>query len=345
MRKNKQKNTEFIVDSGGAGGPQLIPGPKPTSSFESSGHRLRFTVELRPGETTIVSWKKLLKEASSSKRNGLSASASCPLSEVHRQKVSHPPPPPPPAVASSKQLVDNEVEESQAQAGPNCLSNGNGSSEEEDVFLDDVPDDDEYDTDDSFIDDVELDDYFQVDNSAVKHGGFFVNRGKLERIEPATTTNQQPKKRRLKTQPKVKVGIQIESQSGKELNNADELDRTLQRKEKGEIVGRFDLNVPPSASISSEPQITQASYGKVPMDVINCLMSIVGHLMQLRTLKLVFSQRNLKIMANLGLSAKQEKDDRLQKIKQEVADMRLEEDSGLYEDVISILLSLLFALD
>lgn len=26
------------------------------------------------------------------------------------------------------------------------------------------------------------DDYFQVDNSAIKHNGFFVNRGKLERM-------------------------------------------------------------------------------------------------------------------------------------------------------------------
>lgn len=26
------------------------------------------------------------------------------------------------------------------------------------------------------------DEYFQVDNSAIKHDGFFVNRGKLERV-------------------------------------------------------------------------------------------------------------------------------------------------------------------
>ncbi|KAF5819013.1 putative exoribonuclease II [Helianthus annuus] len=57
---------------------------------------------------------------------------------------------------------------------------GKNSSDEED--LNDGPNDDEYDTKDSFIDDAELDDYFQVDNSAIKHGGFFVNRGKLERM-------------------------------------------------------------------------------------------------------------------------------------------------------------------
>ncbi|CAA0809972.1 wound-responsive family protein [Striga hermonthica] len=503
-----------MVEGGGAAGPEPISGPKPTSSYESFGDRLRFTVELRPGETTIVSWKKLLKEATSSKPNGPGRSASFPLPDAHQQPVSHPLPPVP-AVESSNQVAENEFKDSQAQAGPNRLSNviekiermyaGNGSSEEEDVFLDDVPDDDDYDTDDSFIDDAELDDYFKIDNSSIKHDGFFVNRGKLERIEPATAADPQPKKRRRKDATKgesgkndvdnpkkqVKMGnrgrksnersstsqphrmtapnmltsevpsdpspsyaaeslkkntvdIQIamnpselpsgegirqnknadqqttriltsedhnsklkesrelqeppaqgsnnknlhlsESHSGKKLNNGDELGSTIQQKEKGGIVGRFDLNVPPSASISREPQITKAplmprkegsnvrsrismlekairelekivsesrppstevhdpdnssqtvkrrlpqdikqklakvarlahaSYGKIPKDVTNRLMSIVGHLMQLRTLK-----RNLKIMANLGLSAKQEKDDRLQKIKQEVADM------------------------
>lgn len=34
-----------------------------TSSFVTVGDRQRFTVELRPGETTIVSWKKLVKDS------------------------------------------------------------------------------------------------------------------------------------------------------------------------------------------------------------------------------------------------------------------------------------------
>lgn len=46
---------------------------KPSSSFVKIGDRQLFTVELRPGETTIVSWKKLLKDAA--KSNG-SASTS-----------------------------------------------------------------------------------------------------------------------------------------------------------------------------------------------------------------------------------------------------------------------------
>ncbi|KAK4429615.1 Ubinuclein-1 [Sesamum alatum] len=496
------------------GGSNPGSGSRPMSSFESAGGRLRFTVELRPGETTIVSWKKLLREATSSKASGSGPSASCPSLEANQQPGSKPPLPPP-AVASSKQPEENEAKDPQAQAGTNRLSTviekiermyaGHESSEEEDVPLDDVPDDDEYDTEDSFIDDTELDDYFQVDNSAIKHDGFFVNRGKLERIEPTISANQQPKKRRRKDVAKgqggmddgqnpnkhVKIGnkgrkalssiernstnqshivalpnvhrsdllfeasptdaaevslkkktvdTQItmdplglsnvdgsrqdkdadqqrtrvlssqnhnnhrkesselqntlaqrpndksshasKSHSGKQLSNADGLDQTIQRKEKGGHVERFDLNVPASrdSQIAKVPlmprkegshfrqkiamldkairelekivaesrppstevqdpdnssqavkrrlppeikqklakvaRLAQTSYGKIPKDVISRLMSILGHLMQLRTLK-----RNLKVMANLGLSAKQEKDDRLQKIKQEIAEM------------------------
>ncbi|KAG8378224.1 hypothetical protein BUALT_Bualt08G0115500 [Buddleja alternifolia] len=210
------------------GGPESGPRSKPASSFESAGDRLRFTVEIRPGETTIVSWKKLLREANSSKPNGAGTSVSCPSSEANQQLVSQtlpPPPPPPTTSSSSKQQAEDEAKDSQAQPGSNRLSTvieriermyaGNGSSEEEDVFLDDVPDDDEYDTEDSFIDDAELllieftavqDDYFQVDNSAIKHDGFFVNRGKLERIEPTISTTQQPKKRRRKDVTKGRDG-------------------------------------------------------------------------------------------------------------------------------------------
>ncbi|GFY85561.1 wound-responsive family protein [Actinidia rufa] len=134
-----------------------------SSSFVSVGGRQRFTVELRPGETTIVSWKKLVKDA-------------------------------------TKVAVPISVPEPPADAHPALearLAPGKHSSDEED--LNDVPDDDEYDTEDSFIDDTELDEYFQVDNSAIKHDGFFVNRGKLERInEPTSLANQQPKKRRRK---------------------------------------------------------------------------------------------------------------------------------------------------
>ncbi|KAL0391763.1 UNVERIFIED_CONTAM: Ubinuclein-1, partial [Sesamum radiatum] len=201
-----------MVEGSGGGGPELGPGSKPTSSFEAAGGRLRFTVELRPGETTIVSWKKLLRDANSSKFNRPGPSISGQSFEAQRQPVAQPPPPPPPlAPSSSKQPTEAEPKDSQAQAGSNRLSTvieriermyaGNGSSDEEDVVLDNIPDDDmtpRITPDYSCSSINSVDDYFQVENLAIKHDGFFVNRGKLEPIEPTICTNQQPKKRRRK---------------------------------------------------------------------------------------------------------------------------------------------------
>ncbi|KAJ6774173.1 WOUND-RESPONSIVE FAMILY PROTEIN [Salix purpurea] len=376
------------------------------------------------------------------------------------------------------------------------LYTGKDSSDEEDLM--DVPDDDQYDTEDSFIDDAELDEYFEVDNSAIKHDGFFVNRGKLERInEPPVVSNEKLKKRRrkdllkapndsddgrisnklaklgkstveklalppgknssnmsqnltmiseqyenVKLQMKVSNGVAYASvaetnniekskrkpkdasglsdssnqksheksayvqpklQTAKLVNNADDLESSVRSKEKNGVCELPDLNlnisdgkiytqaaisihcnsaksgtedpdvvsktshvqrrdgssVRPKSSIlekairelekmvaesrppTMENQETDtsaqgikrrlpteiklklakvarlaASQGKMSKELLNRLMSILGHLIQLRTLK-----RNLKIMINTGLSAKQEKDDRFQQIKKEVAEM------------------------
>ncbi|PIN16996.1 hypothetical protein CDL12_10350 [Handroanthus impetiginosus] len=456
-----------MVEGSERGGPESGPGSKPASSFESAGGRLRFTVELRPGETTIVSWKKLLREANLSNSNRPGPSVSGPL---HGAQCEPPLPAPPVAPSSSKQPAESEPKDS-AQGGSNRLSTvieriermyaGHGSGDEEDVVLDNMPDDDEYDTEDSFIDDTELDDYFQVDNSKIKHDGFFVNRGKLERIEPTISANQQPKKRRRKDLTKgnggsddghnpnkiVKVGNKVRNASssiqgnstsqshgvampnihGEDMPNIHDEDMQFQispanapevalkkkaadiqttvdpselfmgeasrqdmatcKQRPGVVSSKNHINKwseselqgastqrsndksshrkegssvrpkstaldkairelekivaefrPPSTEVpdpdnSSQavkrrltPEIkqklakvarlAQCSYGKIPKDVVNHLMSIVGHLMQIRTLK-----RNLSAMANTGLSAKQEKDERIHNIKQEVAEM------------------------
>lgn len=112
-----------MVEGSEAGGPEPGPGSKPPSSYETAGARLRFTVDLRPGETTIVSWKKLLREANLSKSNRPDPSVSGPSYEAQGNLVSQPPPPPPPvAPSSSKQTTENEPNDSQAQAGSNRLS-------------------------------------------------------------------------------------------------------------------------------------------------------------------------------------------------------------------------------
>ncbi|GER40313.1 wound-responsive family protein [Striga asiatica] len=529
---------------GGEPGPEAGPVSKPASSFESAGGRLRFTVELHPEETTIVSWKKLVKEANLSMSGRPGPSVSGP--GIQPQPVSQPPPPSLPVGASLPPPPVKEQMDPQVQAGSTRLNSvieriermyaGSGSSDDEDVMLDNVPDDDEYDTDDSFIDDAELDNYFQVDNSEVKHHGFFVNRGKLEHVE-SHSSNQQPKKRRLKDLIKgqnesddgrnqnktakrgnkgkkassmihtsstnvrgediqfqaapldaaeisikkkasdshdterssllldggaIRQSMDIDgqmleilsskkrssklkesephdaatyksndkssyaskTQSGKQPINADYLDRPFQRKEKGGPVANLNIlsnrdsvptmkaalmprndgstvqtktenlekaireleNIvaesrPPTEAhdddnssqavkkrvpreirdkLAEVASFAQDSNGEIPVDLINRLMSIVGHLMQRRTLKfstgdygrLVLVQfglnrswdrresclpenryivakrnpnvndiRNLRIMANAGLSAKQEKADRIEKIKQEVAEM------------------------
>ncbi|XP_031259977.1 ubinuclein-1-like isoform X2 [Pistacia vera] len=59
-----------------------------------------------------------------------------------------------------------------------------------------------------------------------------------------------------------------------------------------------------------------SSQGKISNELVDRLMSILGHLVQLRTLK-----RNLREMVLLGLSAKREKADRFQQIKLEVTEM------------------------
>lgn len=50
-------------DTAPLGGGYSSSAARALSSFVKKGDRQMFTVELRPGETTIVSWKKLMKDA------------------------------------------------------------------------------------------------------------------------------------------------------------------------------------------------------------------------------------------------------------------------------------------
>uniref|UniRef100_A0A8R7U0P5 Hpc2-related domain-containing protein n=1 Tax=Triticum urartu TaxID=4572 RepID=A0A8R7U0P5_TRIUA len=155
-----------------------------------------FSVELRAGETTIVSWKKLLKEAGHAAAPPLQ-----PLAVVPAEPAVAAQPGPPAAALPAENDPEDPAQPNRFNAVIEKIERlymGKHSSDEED--LDDVPDDDQYDTDDSFIDDAELDEYFEVDNLTTKHTGFFVNKGTLEQIEPGTSANVAPKKRRSKDQ-------------------------------------------------------------------------------------------------------------------------------------------------
>ncbi|KAF6147956.1 hypothetical protein GIB67_001531 [Kingdonia uniflora] len=171
----------------------------------ASNERQRFTVELRPDETTIVSWKKLVKE--SSKLNPVPLAVEPPTGAHPALEA---------RIAPGGQTAECEPKDAPPSRFSSVIEKierlyvGNRSSDDEELA--DVPDDDQYDTDDSFIDDADLDEYFEVDKSTTKHNGFFINRGTLEcallyflfllspyaRNEPTSSPNHQPKKRRRK---------------------------------------------------------------------------------------------------------------------------------------------------
>ncbi|KAG6487059.1 hypothetical protein ZIOFF_055641 [Zingiber officinale] len=192
--------------------------PPPTDGAQ----RLRFSVTLKPGETTIVSWKRLLKDNDKGQRSPpVAALADRPLAAQSGEVDA-------PSAADPKDAVPPPNRFSAVIEKIERLYVGNQSSDEE---LDGIPDDDQYDTEDSFIDDAELrwngigcqlpvgrgqrdsfggwdagdegDEYFQVDKMSTKHNGYFVNKGKLEQIESSLTPKEAPKKRRRKDTPKL----------------------------------------------------------------------------------------------------------------------------------------------
>lgn len=231
---------------------------KPSTSFVKAGDRQWFTVELRPDETTIVSWKKLTKDQN--KTNG-STTAPEPPSNAHPalecriapgQPAEHELKDEPPTNRLS--TVIEKIER---------LYKGKQSSDEED--LDDIPDDDQYDTEDSFIDDAELNEYFQVDDSSTKYKGFFVNRGRLERIrkEPTLSPNQQPKKRRRKDLTKAHG----DTDDGHLSNKHAKVSKTAAGRS-APLAGKNTSSTTQSLSPNSEPPLDMKSQNQINVSAI-----------------------------------------------------------------------------
>ncbi|KAH7289746.1 hypothetical protein KP509_30G017500 [Ceratopteris richardii] len=135
--------------------------------------RERFYVELKPGETTFVSWRKLLRE--SQKSEGLLFS--CCEAPTHAQSTLQA------CVASDIVSSDQSLNvHSLLPSSSNRLGSVIGkieglyqrstSDEEFHDFMDEV----KYDARDPFVPDTEL----GMENAKLKHSGFFINRGKLE---------------------------------------------------------------------------------------------------------------------------------------------------------------------
>lgn len=229
---------EKSTSAGGVGGGEPS---KVLPKLVTAGDRQLFTVELRPEQTTYVSWRKLTKDAN--KVNG-STSVPEPPPNAHPNLESRLAPGHP-----SEMVVKDEPPANRFSAVIEKIERlymGKDSSDEEE--LDNAPDDDQYDTEDSFIDDAELDEYFEVDNSAVKHEGFFVNRGKLERInEPPIIPNQQPKKRRRKDLTKAHDETDDARTSNKQLKVAKmEVDKTAP------VLGKVSTNPAQNLAMVSE---------------------------------------------------------------------------------------------
>lgn len=133
--------------------------------------RQRFCIELNPGETTIVSWKKLLKDAAANKA---SSSQSQNQTTTAIDAVVEP--------AS----VDTDRQEAQFSLGQPTESVSKNAPSSNHLG--------------SVIEKIEglyVDEYFEIDGSTTEHDGFFVNKGKLEHMnKPISSTHCQPKKRR-----------------------------------------------------------------------------------------------------------------------------------------------------
>lgn len=84
------------MEGGGSGGESVVG--RTSTSYEAAAGRRRFTVELRPGETTIVSWKKLLKDATISQSNAPNGTAPAPTTSSAASAAGIQPPLPHPSL-------------------------------------------------------------------------------------------------------------------------------------------------------------------------------------------------------------------------------------------------------
>ncbi|KAJ7531580.1 hypothetical protein O6H91_14G049600 [Diphasiastrum complanatum] len=210
VKLSRDRVLGMVEDRGAGVGPMLAQLPSTgcqVSSVSFQGVNLapegrqRFFVELKE-ETTIVSWKKLLKTVVPTTAADAPAGANPALEARLAPEViagtstfqKEPLPTPPNRFSSVIEKIER-------------LYKGQDSDDEN---ADVVPDEDQYNTDDSFIDDTELDEYFSVDKAKTKHTGFFINRGKLEKTNERCSSPIVIKKRKPKNVTKPNAESSLE---------------------------------------------------------------------------------------------------------------------------------------
>ncbi|GMJ03905.1 hypothetical protein HRI_004059800 [Hibiscus trionum] len=353
--------------------------------------RQRFTIELRPGETTIVSWKRLVKDAhnispplsarntedsldagfqddkSTSKQNGLSVSSDkleCTnetvlsvaqpsrkrrknMAEARVEKVDD-------LVPSKHAKVEqgrlnfaatNAVLEEQSSALLQNSAAAEVSNKDASISASNSKDADKY---RSVT--IHSSDLGNNTNSLVTHRKHLEKRSCKKHKSPLRKLMTENGKEEISTEvektkkratcgelPDLNLPVYPVQSESKDVSNlrpkGTMLDKAMRELEKVVAESRLstmevqDIDASSAAikrrlpcevkqKLAKVARLAHSSQGKISKELINKLMNILGHSVQLRTLK-----RNLKEMILMELSAKQEKVDRFQQIKSEVTEM------------------------
>ncbi|TYG52172.1 hypothetical protein ES288_D09G006400v1 [Gossypium darwinii] len=306
--------------------------------------RQRFTIELRPGETTIVSWKRLIKDAQDTSPHLTAPNTEDSLDECCRDDKS-----------TSKQnglLVKfdklectNEIVLSVAQ--PSRKRSKNMAEAQGEKVGDHKPRVSNKDASISPSNSEDVDKYRRVtkyvEKKPCKKLESPVKKLMIENDVEGISTKVEQREKSCGELPDFNLLVYpVQSEKSHSLQSKDVsnlrtkgimLERAMRELEKVVAQSRLstmevqDIDASSTTikrrlpcevkqKLAKVARLAHSSQGKISKELINKLMNILGHSVQLRTLK-----RNLKEMILMGLSAKQEKASRFEQIKLEVIEM------------------------
>ncbi|XP_012483411.1 ubinuclein-1 isoform X3 [Gossypium raimondii] len=322
--------------------------------------RQRFTIELRPGETTIVSWKRLIKDAQDTSPHLTAPNTEDSLDECCRDDKS-----------TSKQnglLVKfdklectNEIVLSVAQ--PSRKRSKNMAEAQGEKVGDHEPISNK-DASISPSNSEDVDKYRRVtvhsnnlenNTNSLATNQKYVEKKPCKKLESPVrklmiendvegiSTKVEQREKSCGELPDLNLPVYpMQSEKSHSLQSKDVsnlrtkgimLERAMRELEKVVAESRLstmevqDIDASSTTikrrlpcevkqKLAKVARLARSSQGKISKELINNLMNILGHSVQLRTLK-----RNLKEMILMGLSAKQEKASRFEQIKLEVIEM------------------------